>query len=67
MENNFDNKENAGNDVSRIVSNSCCECGEKKAKYIEIVDCFLCKKCNKKLSDSFEYAMNMDRTNDPEL
>lgn len=46
----------------------CAVCGsDKNVEFVKITDCNLCEKCNKELADSFECAMKMDRSNDPEL
>ncbi len=47
---------------------SCSVCkSTKKVEFVKIVDCNLCSKCNKELSDSFELTMCMDRSDYPEL
>jgi len=46
----------------------CAVCGgNEKVEFIVITACNLCKKCRKELSDSFESAMKMDRSDYPEL
>jgi len=43
-----------------------CSCG-KEGKYLSITDCIMCEDCEKELSESFEEAMKMDRSDYPEL
>ena len=46
----------------------CAVCGsDKNIEFIKITNFNLCEKCNKKLLDSFECAMKMDRSYYPEL
>lgn len=50
------------------VDEVCAVCGSNKnVEFVKITDCNLCEKCNKKLADSFESAMKMDRSDYPEL
>lgn len=36
-------------------------------EFLKITDCHLCHKCQENLSDSFDEAMKMDRSDYPEL
>lgn len=38
-----------------------------RVKFLTITDCNLCQKCQDELSDGFELAMMMDRSDYPEL
>ena len=40
---------------------------DDKVKFLTITDCNLCVKCQDELSDGFEQAMTMDRSDYPEL
>ncbi|HMR88500.1 MAG TPA: hypothetical protein PKD51_10115 [Saprospiraceae bacterium] len=46
---------------------SCATCSSDDGEYVSIVDCYLCPSCNSDLYKSFEYAMNMDRDDYPEI
>ena len=63
LKNNLDMKNEQSND--RLL---CALCGsDKNVEFVKITDCNLCEKCNNELADSFECAMKMDRSDDPEL
>ena len=55
--------------LSSLVSDSFCDvCKIKRnVRFVQITDCNLCEKCDNDLSDSFELAGKMDRTDYPEL
>ncbi len=46
----------------------CAVCkSDEKVEFLTITDCNLCGKCQDELSDGFEQAMTMDRSDYPEL
>jgi len=63
--NKISNNYKTATDIHTLL---CAICGSNKnIEFVKITNCNLCKKCNKKLADSFEYAMRMDRSDYPEL
>lgn len=48
------------------VKCSMCSC-DSDVKFIEITSCYLCKNCKQELTESFECAIKIDRSDYPEL
>lgn len=47
---------------------TCAVCkSDVDVEFVKITDCNLCQKCIDKLSEGFEQAMCMNRSDDPEL
>lgn len=56
------------NAVLSPVSGICSVCNSgNNVRFIQITDCNLCEKCDNDLSESFELAGKMDRSDYPEL
>lgn len=56
---------NQGHEANTVL---CAVCSSSdRVVFLTITDCKLCHKCQQDLSDGFEEAMKMDRSNYPEL
>lgn len=59
------NKHQTATDVYTLL---CAVCSSSdKVKFLTVTDCNLCDKCQNNLSQGFEEAMKMDRSDYPEL
>ena len=54
--------------IPQSEENNCSVCkSNNDVQFVKIADCHLCKKCRSELSESFESAMSIDRTDYPEI
>ena len=60
--------ETINNEIGNNVLRLCAVCkSDDKVEFLTITDCNLCVKCQYELADGFQQAMEMDRSDYPEL
>ena len=65
MSTELENKYLTSNDAKPVL---CAVCqSDDRVEFLTITDCNLCKKCQDELSDGFQQAMTIDRSDYPEL
>lgn len=65
MSTNYELKNETANGTKPVL---CAVCkSDEKVEFLTITDCNLCGKCQDELSDGFEKAMTIDRSDYPEL